>query len=240
MFLYARTLPCPAFHAFPNLAPAFVADLSASAASRPVLQSAGGGILQALMTGGIPSLFRHPPPLILAEDLAGSALALLAAVYFAGFCIEHSWQDSFPLVKCPNWLRRYSALLDGLRFDPKLRRVLEWNPIAWLQEYSWKSRENKWRHCLIFILLVCAFLDGKKPAASALLLALFFLILPAAYTFAGVNGFFLEKKNGALELILVSPLTAKQIVFGRGWGFGGSSCHPSWCWSPRKSFCAWR
>jgi ABC-type Na+ efflux pump permease subunit len=27
-----------------------------------------------------------------------------------------------------------------------------------------------------------------------------------------------EKKSGALELILVSPLTVDQIVFGRVWG----------------------
>jgi hypothetical protein len=44
------------------------------------------------------------------------------------------------------------------------------------------------------------------------------LVMAAAYTFAGVNGFLKEKKSGALELILVTPLSVNQIIFGRVWG----------------------
>src|SRR5579863_2930157 len=44
------------------------------------------------------------------------------------------------------------------------------------------------------------------------------VILAAAYTYAGVNGFLQERKSGALELILVSPLSVNQIIFGRIWG----------------------
>jgi ABC-type Na+ efflux pump permease subunit len=38
------------------------------------------------------------------------------------------------------------------------------------------------------------------------------------YTFTGVNGFFEEKRSGALELILVTPISVNKLIFGRVWG----------------------
>jgi ABC-type Na+ efflux pump permease subunit len=44
------------------------------------------------------------------------------------------------------------------------------------------------------------------------------LILGAFYTFTGVSGFLEEKRSGALELLLVTPVSAGRIIFGRAWG----------------------
>jgi hypothetical protein len=44
------------------------------------------------------------------------------------------------------------------------------------------------------------------------------LALAAALTFVGVSGFLTEKKSGALELLLVTPISVHQIIFGRVWG----------------------
>jgi hypothetical protein len=48
--------------------------------------------------------------------------------------------------------------------------------------------------------------------------AIIWPVLAAALTFVAVSGFLTEKKNGALELLLVTPVSPGQIIFGRVWG----------------------
>jgi ABC-type Na+ efflux pump permease subunit len=158
------------------------------------------------------------PARILAQDFIFTAAILLAALRFAGWCVERSWQDKTPSIRRQNWVRRYCSPLFARWFAGSMRRTLEWNPIAWLQQYSWKARLSKWGLCLLFVLLECAVIDGNDPNGLSRLLTILLLILAAAYAFAGVNGFFQEKTNGALELILVTPLSVNQIIFGRIWG----------------------
>jgi hypothetical protein len=67
-------------------------------------------------------------------------------------------------------------------------------------------------------LLECVVIDGDNPDRLTEMLTVLLLLLAGAYTFAGINGFFHEKNNGALELILVTPLSVNQILFGRLWG----------------------
>ena len=158
------------------------------------------------------------PARILAEDLIIAAIILLAALRFAGWRVERSWQDKIPSVRQRNWVKRYCTPLFVHWFARGMRRTLEWNPIAWLQQYSWKARVSKWGLCLLFLLLECVVIDGSQPYNIGGLVTALLLILAAACTFAGVNGFLQEKKSGALELILVSPLSVNQIIFGRVWG----------------------
>jgi ABC-type Na+ efflux pump permease subunit len=183
------------------------------------LQATRGGAMFASMPGGISSaLMWRPPALFLAENFTIALIVLLAALRFAGWCVERSWQDKIPSVRQQGWARRYCTPVFKLWFVRGMRRTLEWNPIAWLQQYSWKARLSKWGLCLLFVLLECAVIDGNNPYALASLLMALLLVLGAAYTYAGVNGFLQEKKSGALELILVSPLSVPQIIFGRVWG----------------------
>ena len=53
----------------------------------------------------------------------------------------------------------------------------------------------------------------RESAATGLL-----LILAGVYTFVGVSGFLEEKRSGALELILVTPISVNKLIFGRVWG----------------------
>jgi ABC-type Na+ efflux pump permease subunit len=161
---------------------------------------------------------RRMPPDILAEVFATAAIILLAALRFAGWCVERSWQDKIPSVRRQNWVRRYCTPLFQRWFARRMKRALEKNPISWLQQYSWKARVSKWGLCLLFVLLECAVIDGNQPYDIGRMLRTLLLILAAAYTYAGVNGFLQEKKTGALELILVSPISVKQIICGRVWG----------------------
>jgi ABC-type Na+ efflux pump permease subunit len=161
---------------------------------------------------------RQPPADILAEYFCIAGVFLLAAIRFAGWRVENSWQDKLPSVQGQDLTRRYCTPVFKDWFAHTMRRALERNPIAWLQQYSWKARLSKWGLCLLFVLLECFVLDENHPDGLGRLLEVFLWILAGAYTFAGVNGFLQEKKSGALELILVSPLSVNQIIFGRVWG----------------------
>jgi ABC-type Na+ efflux pump permease subunit len=161
---------------------------------------------------------RRWTPDMLTEDFVVAAIILLAALRFAGWCVERSWQDKIPSVRRQGWVRRYCTPLFVGWFARRMRLTLERNPIAWLQQYSWKARLSKWGLCLLFLVLECRVIDGRQPDAIGGLVTALLVVLAAAYTFAGVNGFLQEKKSGALELILISPLSVKQIIFGRVWG----------------------
>jgi ABC-type Na+ efflux pump permease subunit len=183
-----------------------------------MLQARGPGFRTYTLAGPGGIFLGNPPAAVLAEDGFIAVMILLVAFRFAGWRVERSWQDKIPSVRQEGLVRRYCTPLFVRWFARRMRRTLERNPIAWLQQYSWKARVSKWGLCLLFVLLECVVIDANSPYALRGLVQALLLVLAAAYTFAGVNGFLQEKKSGALELILVSPLSVNQIIFGRVWG----------------------
>jgi ABC-type Na+ efflux pump permease subunit len=103
------------------------------------------------------------------------------------------------------------------RFRRQMRRYLDRNPIAWLQQYSWKARLSKWCLCLVFLAIACMGASGSDETRYMMMAALLFT-LAGFYTFVGVGGFLEEKRSGALELLLVTPITASKLILGRTWG----------------------
>src|SRR5207302_8212546 len=105
----------------------------------------------------------------------------------------------------------------------QMRRLMERNPIAWLQQYSWRARATKWGLCLGFLVLECIalritwasrqFYDMMSSLQFGLM-----VIAGLMFVFVGVSSFQMEKQTGALELILVTPLRVNQIIFGRVYG----------------------
>jgi len=161
---------------------------------------------------------RQPPPIVLLQGFFLAALVLLFSIRFAGWCVERSWHDKTPSIRRQGWVKRYCSPIFKNWFARKMQETMQQNPIAWLQQYSWKARLSKWGLCLLFLVLECSFVDGNDLTGFARMLSYLLVVLVAAYTFAGVNGFLQEKKSGALELILVSPISVNQLIFGRVWG----------------------
>jgi ABC-type Na+ efflux pump permease subunit len=155
---------------------------------------------------------------ILAENLILALLTLLVSFRFAGWRVERSWQDKIPSERQRNWVKRYCSPLFARWMAGRMRKAKERNPIAWLEQYSWKARLNKWGLCLLFVLLDCYVIDANQVYNIGIMVTALLMVMAAAYTYAGVNGFLQEKRSGALELILVTPLSVKQIIFGRVWG----------------------
>jgi ABC-type transport system involved in multi-copper enzyme maturation permease subunit len=158
---------------------------------------------------------------LLLESLLATPLLFWLVLRFAARQVARSWQDKPPSVRREGWVRTFCAPLAKRRFARKMRETLEWNPIAWLQQYSWKARVSKWGLCLGLVMIEWVFsADSAAMSASDLQDAqsVMMLILAAAFTFVGVNSFLTEKKSGALELLLVTPVTPIQIIWGRVWG----------------------
>jgi ABC-type Na+ efflux pump permease subunit len=151
---------------------------------------------------------------------AGPPVTLLIFYLIARFAarrVERSWQDKVPSLRRESLLRRYCTPLFQRRFRRKMQRSLDWNPIAWLQQYSWKARLGKWGLCLAFLLAEYPALNASRSWREATQTTLLW-IMAGIFTFVGVSGFLEEKRSGALELILVTPISVNKLIFGRVWG----------------------
>ncbi|MGI8964833.1 MAG: hypothetical protein ACR2H1_01960, partial [Limisphaerales bacterium] len=150
------------------------------------------------------------------------SLMLCAAIFLFGLVVlfaarrlKKTWQENPPSLRqtrmhkifctprfCVAFLRRSN--------ESKLSR----NPIGWLQQYSWSARLSKWGWCFIVITFASAFLTYDVrflyPAFGWLKTAILI-----SMAFSAVGSFQREKQNGALELLLVTPLREGQIIFGR-------------------------
>ncbi len=157
---------------------------------------------------------------------AVSLLVLYVALALGAAAVERSWRDKPPSVRAENLLRRFCSPLFQGWFRRRMGRALERNPVAWLQQYSWKARVGKWGLCA-GLMLAESWLILWPSESSAwwsgmqemyqMQLALV-SVAAAMFTFAGVNSFLNEKRNGALELLLVTPISVNKIIAGRAWG----------------------
>ncbi len=100
-------------------------------------------------------------------------------------------------------------------FRSQMRRTLEQNPIGWLQQYSTAARMTQWGWCLFTVIAesvlaaTMSWYHLEWPQYWLLLLLALSLAASAASSFRS------ERETGALELILVTPLSVPQIIFGR-------------------------
>jgi hypothetical protein len=134
--------------------------------------------------------------------------------------LEKTWQDESVGAQQPEWVKVFSESRFWREFFHwDTSRTLDRNPMAWLQEYSWTARLTKWAwflgFCFVGLLLLCGGdLLGGQPAAAAL------LTLGIAFSAAG--SFRRERRDGLLELLLVTPLSTWRVLGGRVWGI---FCH---------------
>jgi len=94
-----------------------------------------------------------------------------------------------------------------------MSRMLERNPVGWLQHYSWRARLSKWMWCLFMILVECA---ASMNMYDAFLIQQWLgMVLLLGVAFSAAVSFRAERETGALELMLVSPLRVAGIMHGR-------------------------
>ncbi len=101
-------------------------------------------------------------------------------------------------------------------FALRQRMRLNANPIGWLHARQWSARLSGWGWCLAAVITqVPVFLNLRGLSAILEQQAWLFVALQAGVAFAAAGSFQREKLSGVLELILVTPISAKQLVQGR-------------------------
>jgi ABC-type transport system involved in multi-copper enzyme maturation permease subunit len=141
-------------------------------------------------------------------------LALLAAG-FAALLLRRNWQDK-PKSKRQTETEKFfcsPVFLTGV-FRAWMRRSLERNPIGWLEKRRVTSRIMSWVWLAIMISFSTTLAyggSGMRPREFNVLM--WMLLISVAYIAAG--SFRRERETGALELILVTPLSERQIIHGR-------------------------
>ena len=155
----------------------------------------------------------------LGSTLVFSFVLFRVALAIGARRIKRHWQDESISVR-QRWLLKHFCTPDFFKsfFKRKMSHALQANPIGWLQQYSWSARLSKWGWCLFIVLaeslLTCeGGLYSAQETQAWLALALVF-----GATFSAAGSFRQERQNGALELLLVTPLTEQQIIMGRLWG----------------------
>ena len=118
-------------------------------------------------------------------------------IRFAARRIDHSWQDNVPSLRRQKWNRRFTTPLFRKWFSRRMRRALDHNPIAWLQQYSWKARLTKWGLCLAVLAFsnACSCTDNWPRIEHRPNSLCYSWALAAIATFVGVGSFLQEKRK---------------------------------------------
>jgi ABC-type transport system involved in multi-copper enzyme maturation permease subunit len=140
--------------------------------------------------------------------------------------LEDTWKEETAAPERPRWVEGW---VDNVNRSELLQTIFRWdkgptldrNPMAWLQEYSWTARLTKWGWFLGLLLVqMIVISEGVHDSSQAYEWLACLLALGVAFSAAG--SFRRENETGLLELLLVTPLSVRQIVNGRIWGV---CCH---------------
>jgi ABC-type Na+ efflux pump permease subunit len=137
--------------------------------------------------------------------------------------LRESWQEQTAAPERPEWVEGFSSA-------PEVRAIFAWNknrtldrnPVAWLQEYSWTARLTKWGWFLVVLVAELAVMGGWEPRRAPESRWFLPAGLALALAFSAVASFRREYETGLLELLLITPLSVRQLLRGRIWGI---CCH---------------
>ncbi len=156
------------------------------------------------------------------EILLLSMLILALVVCVVARRVGKTWQEKPPTAR-RHWWRQLllKPLIWRAFFRHRMRRRLDRNPIGWLQQYSTLSRVTKWGWFLFVVLVESCMVAwaGWSGLDECQFWVVLLVLLGLAASAAG--SFRREREAGTLELILVTPLSVGQIIFGRLRGVWG-------------------
>jgi hypothetical protein len=159
--------------------------------------------------------------------LVTSSLCLATTVVYvlklSAARLRQSWQEQTAAPERPQWVEGFSSA-------PEVRAIFAWNknrtldrnPVAWLQEYSWTARLTKWGWFLVVLLAELVVLGSWEPRNAPESRWFLPAGLALVVAFSAVGSFRRENETGLLELLLVTPLSVRQLICGRVWGI---CCH---------------
>jgi len=150
--------------------------------------------------------------------LPAAFIVLFLTIVAAAAVLRGTWQDR-PRSKRQQEVDRifFTPVFWASIFKRWMRWVLNRNPIGWLEQRTWTGRiaSMVWFAIMIsFSSVVLTYPTFYYGDGLVMLNGLMGLLL-ASIAYVAAGSFRRERETGALELILVTPLDEKQIIFGR-------------------------
>jgi ABC-type transport system involved in multi-copper enzyme maturation permease subunit len=191
-----------------------------------VCYSLGIEICCGICFGLLNAIVSPPPislPIALLTGISWLAAAVALILKLSARKLRQSWQEQTAAPERPLWVEGFSSA-------PEVRAIFAWNknrtldknPIAWLQEYSWTARLTKWGWFLVVLVAELIVLGSWEPRRAPESRWFLPAGLALAVAFSAVGSFRRKNETGLLELLLVTPLSVRQLVCGRIWGI---FCH---------------
>lgn len=149
--------------------------------------------------------------------LALSFLATLFAIIFCARKIQGYVESSIPSPRRVALRKKFlTPVLWKERFRRSMNEKLSRNPFVWLEYREAWARAARFAAVLALVVIE-NFLVISEPSLDGFLIAQFYMLvaLIAAITLKSATSFQYEKQSGAVELILVTPITEETLVSGR-------------------------
>lgn len=146
--------------------------------------------------------------------LASWTLVALA-VGIASAVLARSWQANPPSARRVFLARCFTEVRVGRAWWRRRQsRILDSNPILWLQSRTWSTRVGGWVLLGMALSVAGLALEAQRGTVEGYY-SIGHLMLLGGVAFAATASFRIERESGALELWLVTPLTPALIVRGR-------------------------
>ncbi|MDB6109029.1 MAG: hypothetical protein JWR69_779 [Pedosphaera sp.] len=150
----------------------------------------------------------------LSASLASSIILFALTIRSAKMELLKNWNRDLAAPEIPNWTKLFSQSdFWQAVFHWNRGPALDSNPIAWLQEYSWTARLTKWGWFIIILFAELIVVPGRLEFQAWLT-----AILALGAALSAVSSFRRERQTGMLEILLVTPLSARQLILGRLFG----------------------
>jgi ABC-type transport system involved in multi-copper enzyme maturation permease subunit len=146
-----------------------------------------------------------------------SMAALLLAVVLAGVKTRMVWQEE-PPSRSQVWLEKtFCTPVLWLSFFRRwMRRILERNPMGWLEQRTWSGRLVMWGWFAVVISLYSgALMDPNFLRNSGPFQEVVGLLLAGSLGMNAAGSFRRERESGVMELLLVSPMSERRMIAGR-------------------------
>jgi ABC-type transport system involved in multi-copper enzyme maturation permease subunit len=160
---------------------------------------------------------------VMLKTAAVSVAVLTLAVMLAAWQIRRSWREEPPPMWVQSWQKKLcTPVVATVLFRRWMRWKLRRNPIGWLEQRTWQGRLVTWSWFAIIISIYSAYFTDKMLFRnfSSFQQTLAWLMMGSIASSAA-GSFRRERESGVLELLLVAPLTTRQIIGGRLRGLWG-------------------
>ena len=149
----------------------------------------------------------------LATFVAAAVLLGSGALRIVALRTKRALQEEPPRPGVQKLQRRLNApVLFPMWIRNRQRQRLDANPLMWLQHRTVAAALTRWGWLSAVIAIWMGGLTGLEFSVGSSAGPIFLLL---GMTFSAAGGFRAERENGTLELLLVTPLTPRQILQSR-------------------------